>query len=64
MIVDRKWPTWKLFAIFGDEYSMTTFLPWPDLLVPYEGSGKPFEACDGSGVAEDEEMPGCERECT
>ena len=27
MIVDRRWPTWKLLAMFGDEYSITAFFP-------------------------------------
>jgi hypothetical protein len=35
MIVLRRCPTWKLFAILGEEYSMTTFLPLPDVLAPY-----------------------------
>jgi len=25
IIVEREWPTWKLLAMFGDQYSMTTF---------------------------------------
>jgi hypothetical protein len=37
MIVDRRWPTWKLLAMFGDEYSITTFLPAPDVFEPYSG---------------------------
>jgi hypothetical protein len=37
MIVERRWPTWKLFAIFGDEYSITTVLPAPDVFEPYSG---------------------------
>lgn len=37
MIVDRKWPTWNCFAIFGEEYSMMTFLPLPMVLEPYSG---------------------------
>lgn len=39
MIVLLRCPTWKLFAIFGEEYSMMTFLPAPEVFVPYEGSG-------------------------
>ena len=44
MIVERRWPTWKLFAIFGDEYSITTFLPAPDAFEPYSGlpDGAPY----------------------
>lgn len=37
MMVERRCPTWKLFAMFGDEYSITTFLPAPDVFVPYSG---------------------------
>jgi hypothetical protein len=37
MMVERRWPTWKLFAMFGDEYSMTTFFPAPEVFVPYSG---------------------------
>jgi hypothetical protein len=30
MMVELGCPTWKLFVMFGDEYSITTFLPAPD----------------------------------
>jgi hypothetical protein len=35
MMVERC-PTWKLFTMFG-EYSITTFLPAPDVFVLYSG---------------------------
>lgn len=38
MIVLRKCPTWKALAMLGEEYSMTSFLPFPDVFVPYSGS--------------------------
>jgi hypothetical protein len=38
MMVERRWPTWKFFAMFGDEYSMMTFFPAPDVFVPYSGA--------------------------
>ena len=38
MIVERRWPTWKFLAMFGDEYSMMTFFPAPDVFVPYSGA--------------------------
>ena len=34
-IVVKAWPTWKGFAIFGDENSTITFLPSPIFLLPY-----------------------------
>ena len=37
MIVERRWPTWKLFAMFGDEYSITTVLSAPEAFEPYSG---------------------------
>jgi hypothetical protein len=37
MIVERRWPTWKLLAMFGDEYSMSRRLPFPIVFVPYSG---------------------------
>jgi hypothetical protein len=35
MIVERRWPTWKLFAMLGEEYSRSSFLPFPIVFVPY-----------------------------
>lgn len=37
MIVLLKCPTWKLLAMFGLEYSSTTFFPFPDVFDPYSG---------------------------
>lgn len=37
MMVLRKCPTWKDLAMLGDEYSMMTFLPCPEVFVPYSG---------------------------
>jgi hypothetical protein len=34
IMVLRKWPTWKDLAILGEEYSMMTFLPLPEVLEP------------------------------
>jgi hypothetical protein len=34
MMVERRWPTWKLFTMFGDEYSTMTFLPALNVFEP------------------------------
>jgi len=49
MMVDRRCPTWKFLAMFGEEYSTITFLPFPDSFEPYSGAPE--------GVS-------CERLCT
>ena len=37
MMVDRRCPTWKFLAMFGEEYSMMIFLPFPESFRPYSG---------------------------
>ena len=52
IIVLRRWPAWKGFAILGDENSTITSLPFPSSLVPY------FDGFETMGPKDDESLAG------